>query len=103
MSDLPNTVPRAKKKKDEGKNKGTSPNHKKKIKVEMTSPHTSIDVTITELKTSKYTYWVNDGETHGRMGTLWLGAEGLICPKFYTFFLLCPNFPHCFARIWEGS
>ena len=37
-------------------------------------------------------------------GTLRLrGAEGLICPKFYTFFLLCPNFPHCSARIWEGS
>ena len=42
--------------------------------------------------------------TPGRMGTLWLrGEEGLICPKFYTFFLLCPNFSHCFARIWEGS
>ena len=44
---------------------------------------------------------------HRRMGTLRLrGAEGLICPKFYTsffFFLLCPDFPHCFARIWEGS
>ena len=25
------------------------------------------------------------GGGHGRMGTLWLrGAEGLICPKFYT-------------------
>ena len=31
------------------------------------------------------------------------GAEGWICPKFDTFFLLYPNFPHCFARIWEGS
>ena len=44
---------------------------------------------------------------HGRMGTLQLrGAERLICPKFYAsfyFFLLCPDFPHCFARIWEGS
>ena len=33
------------------------------------------------------------------MGTLRLrGAEGLICPKFYTkffFLLLCPDFPHC--------
>ena len=38
------------------------------------------------------------------LGTLWLrGADGLIWPKFYTFFLRFPNFPHCFARIWEGS
>ena len=34
------------------------------------------------------------------------GGRGVDLPEILHmifFFLLCPDFPHCFARIWEGS
>ena len=37
-------------------------------------------IRVSKLHQARFLYW-----NHRRMGTLWLGgAEGLICPKFYT-------------------